>query len=156
MPEQEKRGTILKRRLVYFILSAICFIACIIIVKVFSGNQFIRGFIGDIIVILLVYFFIKIFRNFHPLKLTAFALAIAFTTELLQYLKLISLFGLENNKMAVLILGAVFDPYDLAAYTIGAVLVYIIDTRLVSSVGNDPRVVPNPQTDILNPPKPKK
>lgn len=124
----------MKRRLIYFILTVACFIDCIIIVKIFSGNQFIRGFIGDTIVILLVYFFIKIFSDFHALKLTVFTLAIAFTTELLQYLRLAAYLGLEHNPLAVLIFGSVFDPYDLVAYTIGAILVYFIDTRLVERV----------------------
>ena len=56
---------------------------------------------------------------------------VAFATEFLQYLKLTTFFGLENNKMAQLILGSVFDPYDLLAYTIGAVIVYFVDTRLI-------------------------
>jgi hypothetical protein len=103
-------------------------------VKIFSGNRFIRGFIGDIIVILLVYFFIKIFSDFHALKLTLFTLAIAFTTEFLQYLRLTSYLGLEHNPLALLIFGSVFDPYDLVAYTIGAILVYFIDTRLIKRV----------------------
>jgi hypothetical protein len=124
----------LKRRLIYFVLTVACFIDCIIIVKIFSGNQFIRGFIGDTIVILLVYFFIKIFSDFHALKLTLFTLAIAFTTESLQYLRLASYLGLEHNPLAVLIFGSVFDPYDLVAYTIGAVLVYFIDTKLIEGV----------------------
>jgi len=121
----------LKRRLVYFSLSIICFIACVLIVKFFNGNQFIRGFIGDIIVILLMYFFIKIFWNFHALKLTIFTLGVAFAIEFLQYLKVTTLFGLEHNTMAQLILGSIFDPRDLIAYTIGGILIYVIDTKLV-------------------------
>lgn len=124
----------MKRRLVYFSLTTLCFIACILIVVFFSDNQIIRGFIGDIIVISLIYFFIKIFCDFNALKLAIFTLVIAYTTEFLQYLNLTALLGLEHNVMARIIFGTVFDPYDLAAYTIGVVLVYIIDTRLVRRV----------------------
>ncbi|HYE08765.1 MAG TPA: DUF2809 domain-containing protein [Patescibacteria group bacterium] len=122
----------MKRRLVYFSLSVICFIVCILIVKLFSGNQFIRGSIGDIIVILLIYFVIKIFKDFNTLKLTIFTLAVAYTIEFIQYLKITSLLGLEHNTIAQLILGSIFDPRDLIAYTIGAILVYVIDTKLLS------------------------
>ena len=121
----------MKRRLVYLSLTIICFIACILIVKLFKNNPFIRGFIGDTIVILLLYFLIKIFHDFNALKLAIFTLFVAFATEFLQYLKLTTLLGLEHNKMTRLILGSVFDPYDLLAYSIGAILVYRIDTRLV-------------------------
>ncbi|MHB8064693.1 MAG: ribosomal maturation YjgA family protein [Ruminiclostridium sp.] len=126
----------MKRRLVYFSLSFLCFIACVFIVKLFKDNQFIRGFIGDIIVISLIYFFIKILYDFNALKLTVFTLVIAFITEFIQLLKLTALLGIENSTLARLILGSVFDPYDLIAYTIGAFLVYIIDTRLVRDQKN--------------------
>lgn len=121
----------MKRRLIYFMLSVICFMACVLIVRLFSGNQFIRGFAGDIVVILLIYFFVKIFKDFKPLKLAIFTLLLAFTTEFLQYLKLISVLGLEQNIFAQLIIGAVFDPLDLVAYAIGAIIVYTIDINLI-------------------------
>jgi len=100
------------------------------IVKLFADNQFIRGFAGDIIVISLLYFFIKSLYNFHPLKLTIFIFFLACTIEFFQYLTLINILGLEKNFLAQLILGAVFDPADLLAYTIGAVTVYMIDVKL--------------------------
>lgn len=121
----------LKRRLVYLILSIISFTACFLIVKLFNNNLFIRGFIGDIIVILLIYFLIKTIYDFNAFKIAFFTLVLAFTTEFLQYYKLTSLLGLEHNKIAQLILGSIFDPYDLLAYFIGIILVYIIDTKLV-------------------------
>jgi hypothetical protein len=49
----------------------------------------------------------------------------------MQYLKIIRLLGLDENLAARLIIGSVFDPFDLIAYTIGAIAVYIIDTKLI-------------------------
>ena len=120
------------RRLTCFGISLICFICCILIVKLFSGNHLIRGFIGDVVVIVLIYFFFKGFYNFNPAKLTALTLILAFAIEFLQYLKLVKTLGLEENMLAVLILGSVFDPMDLLAYTMGAIITYILDTKLIS------------------------
>ncbi len=124
----------MKRRIVYFCLSIFCFMLCVFIVKLFSNIPFVRGFIGDIVVISLIYFLLKGFYDFHERKLTCFILIIAFTTEFLQFLKLTTYLGLENNKVAQLVLGSVFDPYDLLAYTIGAIFTYFIDTRLVKFI----------------------
>ena len=107
-----------------------------------------RGFIGDIIIILLIYFFIKSFYDFQPVKLTIFILLLAFTTEFLQYLNFISILGLEQNIFAQLIIGAVFDPLDLIAYTIGAITAYGFDIKCLlrgesptaSSVGSMPAI----------------
>ncbi|HEY9061482.1 MAG TPA: DUF2809 domain-containing protein [Pseudobacteroides sp.] len=121
----------MKKRLIYFSLSAICFLCCVLIVKMFNDNLFIRGFTGDIIVILLIYFLIKAFFNFKPLNLAVFTLCLAYLTEFMQFLRLIKLLGLNHNVLARLVIGSVFDPFDLLAYTIGAILVYIIDTKLI-------------------------
>ncbi|MCX7711014.1 MAG: DUF2809 domain-containing protein [Clostridia bacterium] len=121
----------MKRRLLYLLLSVLCFIACVLIVIFFSQNPFVRGFTGDILVILLIYFFVKIFHDFHPAKLATYTLVFAFTTEFLQYLRLIRYLGLEQNLVARIVIGSVFDPLDLIAYAIGTVLVYLIDVLLI-------------------------
>lgn len=126
----------MKQRLIYFSLAGFCFTACVIIVKLFNGNAFIRGSIGDIIVISLIYFLAKTLYEFNPSKLSVFTLLLAFITEFLQYIEIVPLLGLEHNTVTRLILGSVFDPYDLIAYTVGAICVYFIDTRLVRRLKN--------------------
>lgn len=128
----------MNRRVIYFGLTTTCFIALILIVELFNNNQLVRGFIGDIIIILQVYFLAKVFYDFHALKLASFTLVVAFTIEFLQYLDFTTYIGVEHNAVARLVFGAVFDPYDLIAYTIGAVLVYIIDTRLIRNITKAP------------------
>lgn len=124
----------MKRRLIYLCLSISCFIACAAIVIFLNDNRFIRGFVVDIIIILLIYFLIKAFYDFNSLKLVTFTLALSYITEFSQYLQLAHLLGLEHNPIARLVIGSVFDPYDLIAYTIGAFLVYLIDTKLIKKV----------------------
>ncbi len=124
----------MKKRIIYFSLSLLCFIICYIIVRSFSHNALIRGFSGDIVVILLIYFFMKGLYDFNSVKLGIFVLLLAYCTEFLQFLDITTLLGLEDSKLVQLILGAVFDPLDLAAYTIGAILAVYIDKRLLKRV----------------------
>ncbi|NLK87397.1 MAG: DUF2809 domain-containing protein [Clostridiaceae bacterium] len=119
------------RKIVYIILTIICFAICALIVAFFSKARFIRGFAGDVVIIALLYFLIKVFIDAKPLRLALFTLASAFTVEFLQYFRIIDLLGLEKSKIARIVIGSVFDPMDLLAYFIGAVLVYIIDSALV-------------------------
>lgn len=86
---------------------------------------------GDIIVILLLYFLCSAFYAFHPVKLSIGILAIAFATELLQYLQITAYLGLEHNKAVQIVFGSVFDSFDLLAYTIGVILVFFIDNRIL-------------------------
>lgn len=121
----------MKRRIIYFGLSGLCFVICYIIVKSFSGNPVIRGFLGDIVIVLLIYSFLKGIRDFNSIKLVLFTLALSYTTEFLQYLQISKYLGLENNQAAQLIIGSVFDPMDLLAYTIGALMAFLAD-KLIS------------------------
>jgi hypothetical protein len=66
----------------------------------------------------------------EPQKLAGAVLAFAFLLEGLQYLRIVSLLGWQHNKLAVIIIGATFDPIDLLAYTIGIAVFYLTDKRL--------------------------
>ncbi len=118
----------MKRKFVYIGLSVVSFVLCVLIVKVYGGNPLIRGFVGDIVVIWLLYFLLQSFYDFSPRNLTIALLGIAYVTECLQYFNLTTVLGLEHSKLADLILGSVFDVYDLLAYTVGAITVYLTDT----------------------------
>lgn len=130
----------MNKRGIYATLSLICLLACWLIVMYFNDAPFIRGFTGDVIIIFMVYFLIRIFRDDPALNLAIFTLMVAFVTEGLQYFKLAAALGLEHNTAFKLILGSVFDPYDLIAYCIGAIGVYYFDTWLIQVVFGLPHV----------------
>jgi hypothetical protein len=84
-----------------------------------NPNDFIRYFLGDLIVVILIYTSIRTILNSSK-KTTALAvLIISFSIESLQYFNGISLLGLENNTLAKLIIGTTFSWTDLLAYSIG-------------------------------------
>lgn len=119
----------MKRRLIYLTFAFVCFLLCVLIVKLFNNQVMIRGFVGDVIVVVLIYFLAKSFYQFKPAILALFVLIIAFSTEIVQYMRIIKYIGLEGNRVAELTIGAVFDPMDLLAYSIGVTLVYLFDSK---------------------------
>lgn len=123
----------MKRRRVYFCSFLLCLISCVIIAVYFGDMPFIRGFVGDVIVVSLIYFFIKVFIDPNEVRLALLTLLIAYVTELLQYFNFISWLGLGNNAFARIVFGSYFDWKDILAYTIGAFFAYILDTRLIRS-----------------------
>ncbi len=123
-------GVKLKRRFLYILLTTVSFAICVIIVVFFSQNHIIRGFVGDVVIIFLLYFLAKVFSDASPLKLSFFILLSAFIVELMQYFRIIEILGLEQSKIAQIVIGSVFDPLDLLAYMAGAILVYFLDDRL--------------------------
>ncbi|NME72399.1 ribosomal maturation YjgA family protein [Flammeovirga aprica] len=97
------------------------------IVLFLSNQHFIRGFLGDVIVIGLIYSVLKIFLDTRPSKLIVYVLLFAYAVEFLQYLNLVEMLGLKDYKLARIVIGTTFDFKDLLAYTIGALLVFLIE-----------------------------
>ncbi len=107
--------------LVLFIIEAL--------IALFVHDNFIRPYIGDILVIILMYTFIKGIINknikFLPIYLFLFALFV----EVMQYLKIIEFLNLENNKVASIIMGTSFDVKDILCYFIGSIILIIYEKR---------------------------
>lgn len=93
-----------------------------ILIGIYVHDNFIRPYVGDILVVILLYFFVRIFilRGIRLMPLYIFAFATM--TEILQYFKLVDLLGLGNNTFFRVLLGSVFDIKDIACYAIGGLL----------------------------------
>ncbi len=122
----EKRGDRLirfdKR---YFVFSVIIFILLIFIALFTKG--FIRGFIGDILVMFFMYYSLLVFFRFNKKILLPSLFLFSVGIEVLQYFEIVKILGLEGNKIASTVIGTTFDIKDIVAYGIGTVLIYIIN-----------------------------
>ncbi|MEG0005797.1 MAG: DUF2809 domain-containing protein [Clostridium sp.] len=110
----------------YLILFSITFIIELFI-ALFINDSIIRPFIGDILVVILIYFLIKglfvIKTKLLPLYIFIFATFI----EFLQYINIVKLLKLENNPILSVAIGQTFDINDIICYFIGCILIYIIN-----------------------------
>lgn len=113
-------------------MALISFALCVFIVAFFRHTLFVRGLIGDFLVVILIYSFIKGIVDIKPMTLAVGTLLLSYLIEILQYLRFITLIGLENNTFAKLIMGSTFDPNDIIAYTLGAIFVYGLDKKIIT------------------------
>jgi hypothetical protein len=110
----------------YFLLTVLLFGIEIIIAKYFH-DPIIRPYIGDLLVVILIYCFIKSFLN-TPIFATAISvLVFAFTIELLQYFHIVDKLHLQNYPIARIVIGTSFEWIDLIAYTVGIIFVLYIE-----------------------------
>lgn len=71
-----------------------------------------------------------------PTLITAISVLIfAYCIELLQYFKILALFGLEKSMIAKLIIGNAFDWKDVVAYTIGIFVVLYLERKNIDISG---------------------
>ena len=109
----------MKLHLKYFIYFILLFsIECCI--ALFTQHSFIRGFVGDVLVIPLLFFFIKsLFFNFSNYKILVGILLFA---TMIEFLQLFNFYRVENLILQT-VLGATFDVWDLVAYGVGGILI---------------------------------
>jgi hypothetical protein len=110
----------------YFLLTLILFIVEILI-ALYIHDSFIRPYFGDVLVVILIYCFIKSFFDFPKIQTAIGVLLFAFFIEFLQYLDIVSTIGLEHNKLARIVIGTFFSWEDILCYVVGILIVLMVE-----------------------------
>lgn len=113
----------------FFIIALIVF-AVEVFIALFVHDNFIRPYLGDVIVIWFVYYFIRAFVNIRALYVAVFTLIFSFAVEAGQYFKLIYLLGLEENTLARVVIGTSFSWWDIVCYIVGFAFLFLMDKDL--------------------------
>lgn len=113
----------------YFLLT-IFFLVIEILIALFVDDQIIRPYLGDMLVVILIYCFIRTFFTLAVKAAIFLVLGIAFTVESLQYYNLLQLLGLEDSTPAKIILGNTFSVEDLLMYLLGGIFIWVTEKFL--------------------------
>jgi len=113
-----------------FYLTVLLFLTEVCI-AVFIDDQFIRPFIGDVLVVILLYCFVKSFWKIRSKVAALSVLVFACAIEGLQYLNLIDRLRLRQYKLLTIILGTTFDWKDIFAYVLGIAIALAWENRTV-------------------------
>ncbi|PPC78677.1 DUF2809 domain-containing protein [Pokkaliibacter plantistimulans] len=108
-----------------FFLAIFWFLVEVAIAR-YIHDQFIRPFIGDVLVIVLLFYIAKTFLALRDRMLVIGAVLFAYAIETGQYFHLVSLLGLEHYRLARIVIGSTFDVMDLLAYTLGGALILLV------------------------------
>jgi hypothetical protein len=100
-----------------------------ILIALYVNDRFVRPFGGDFLVIILLYCIVMGFTHFQYLQAAASVLIFSFLIEVLQYYQIVRLLGLENVKLASVVIGTSFSWADILAYTAGIVFVILFETK---------------------------
>lgn len=110
----------------YLFLTTILFLTEVSI-ALFIEDTLIRPFVGDVLVICLIYCFLRLFLNINCWKAAFGVLLFAFTIEILQYFDYVKLLDLEKNRVFSVALGRTFEIMDFAAYFAGFLLIILTE-----------------------------
>lgn len=109
----------------YCLLALTIFLIEIVIAKYFSG--WIRSYLGDVLVIILLYSAIMSVAALNKRFVVLFTLITAFAIEFGQYFKLADRLGCAPDSLAYIVLGNTFSGEDLGCYVGGVVLTVIFE-----------------------------
>lgn len=93
----------------------------------FKGN-FIRHTIGDFFIVILLYLTVRMLTNISWIKAALSVLLFSYFVELLQWVNILELLGVQQNVATDLIIGSTFDWKDIFAYTMGISLVILLES----------------------------
>lgn len=110
-----------KKRLGYFVATIIIFLIELLI-ALFMRDKFIRPYVGDILVVVLIYTFLRSIFPEKPRLLPLYVFLFAAGVEALQEIRIVELLGLQNNRFFSVLIGTTFDWKDIVCYGVGCAL----------------------------------
>lgn len=117
--------TITKERLFFVLLSAL-----LLAVEIFIGTRvrdaFVRPYLGDTLVVILIWAIIRIIAPRKAVWLSGAVFVFALAVETTQLIPLVDLLGIENRLIRVL-MGNSFAFGDLIAYAAGCAVTFCAD-----------------------------
>ncbi len=118
----KKRGWFAVIFLLLFLLEAY--------IALYVRDRFIRPYVGDILVVALPYFAVRIVFPDGVKRLPLWVFLFATAVEVSQYFRLAALLGMEHIWIARVILGSTFDIKDIACYGAGCLALALGEYRI--------------------------
>lgn len=118
----------MKFRFNYFLLTILLFVVEVLIATVWKENVFLRSYIGDVLVVALIYTFILSFfriKNKNALILGVFIFSVFI--EVLQYLNIAEFLQLRQGSWQHIVVGSSFSWWDIVCYAVGCLIIVLLE-----------------------------
>lgn len=110
-----------KKRIGYAVATIVIFLTELLI-ALFVRDNFIRPYVGDMLVVVLIYTGLRIILPERPRLLPLYVFLFAALVEGLQAVNLVELLGLADSRFFSVLIGTTFDGKDIVCYGVGCVL----------------------------------
>ena len=119
----------MKKRLFYFLMTVILFLMEVFI-AIYVHDSFIRPYIGDVLVVIVIYMFIRIIIPEKIKLLPLYVFIFAVFVEIMQYFNIVKVLGLESNRILSIAIGSSFDLKDILCYAVGCNIMGVYEYAL--------------------------
>lgn len=114
-------GFLGKKRFGYLI-ATLLLLATEVFIALFVHDAFVRPYVGDVLVVIVVYTFVRTFVPEKVPLLPLYVFLFAGCVELLQAVHIVELLGLSDNAFFRILIGSTFDLKDIVCYAVGCIL----------------------------------
>lgn len=115
-----------------FIIFCTIFLIEVLIAK-FIADSIILPYVGDILVVILIYYFIKAFIETKSMYIVIGSVFFAYLVEIGQYFHIADVLAVEN-KILRIIIGSSFSWSDIVCYTIGGIICFLLTKNSIISI----------------------
>ena len=112
---------IMKKRTRYLIATIILLVIEVFI-ALYVHDDFVRPYVGDMLAVIFMYTFMRIFIPEKVKLLPLFIFLFAVAVEILQWFHIVDILGLTDNRFFSVLIGGVFDVKDILCYGVGCIL----------------------------------
>ncbi|MBQ4524017.1 MAG: DUF2809 domain-containing protein [Lachnospiraceae bacterium] len=109
----------MKRKRTFYALLTIIFLLIEILIALFVHDRFIRPYVGDMLVVVVIYTFLRIWIPDKLKLLPLYVFLFAAGVEVLQYFEIVKILGVEDNTFLRILIGSTFDIKDIVCYGVG-------------------------------------
>jgi len=111
----------------HLLIALVVFVAEILVATIFSQVRFVRSFLSDFLVVILLYHLVKAFRAFAPLPLAIAVFLFSCVVEVSQYFHLADALGFPRGSLPNILLGTSFSWIDILMYFLGCLTSFGVD-----------------------------
>lgn len=113
-----------KFNLKYFLLTIIIFLIEVLIATKLKNIHFVRAYLGDVIVVMLIYTFVKSFFKVNNQKLILGIFIFSCIVEFAQYFNIAEKLGFPEGSLMYIVIGNSFSWIDILCYAAGCLVLY--------------------------------
>lgn len=125
-----KRIELFKNIRINYFLAFVILFAIEVFIALFVQDKFIRPYIGDVLVVILIYTAVRVIFPYKIKLLALYIFLFASFIEILQLINIVKILGFENNKILSIAIGSVFDIKDIICYAVGSLLLIIFELKI--------------------------
>lgn len=124
----------LKNRRILFLLIFCGLLAVEVGIALFVNDSFVRPYVGDMLVTLLLCCLCRVIVPNKVQLLPLFVFIFATCVEIGQYLDLVALLGLADNRILSIALGRTFSWIDIVCYAAGCFAAFLLDQIIIKKI----------------------